>query len=106
MEPLREQRWEIVPVAFLAAIGTTTPISRAVWVYGFAVRALAGAAADVDILAAPDGNGMVLAPVTLAAGETVRETLPAGGVFCSEGVSVRANAGSANGTLWISYADL
>jgi hypothetical protein len=106
VEPLRDRRFEVIPLTVPLINATTVIVGRAVWVYGFAFRAAGGVAADIDVLAGTDANADELAPITLGAGETMRDRTCDGGVFSNDGVTVKVNSGSVTGSLWIVYADM
>jgi len=105
VEPVTEQQWEQVTVTVPVIAATTNIVGRAVWVTGFSLRESTGAAtADVDLVAGADGNGDTLAVVTLAARESVRDVMPGQGVYSNDGVTVKVNAGSVRGCVYVVYA--
>ena len=105
MEPRQEQDFEAVTVTVPTIAATTLIVGRAVWVYGFSLREASGAAAaDIDVIAGGDGNGDTLATVTLGANESVRDSLPHRGIYSSDGVTIKVNAGSVRGAVWVCYA--
>lgn len=104
MQPLTEQTTETITVTIGATAATVLVVGRAVRCYGFTLRETTGvAAADVDLIAGVDGNGDVLATVTLAAGQSVRDLTGLSGVYCDDGIALKVNAGSVRGAVWVSY---
>lgn len=69
---------------------------------GWAIKETTGAAtAVVNIRDGLGGNGLLLAPINLAANESTRDWFSDWGISFSAGVCVDVDSGSVSGSLWI-----
>lgn len=58
------------------------------------------ASASVEVWDGADTTAQLVAVVSLVAGESTRDWLGPGGVYCSEGLFVNVLTGAVRGTLW------
>ncbi len=90
------------PFGPLAVAGATV-VQGAGLLVGYAIEETTGAASARAVIG--DGAGAAITvnilPVTLVAGESVRDVLPMHGVAFERGLSVVSSAGSVAGSLWV-----
>jgi hypothetical protein len=92
------------PVAALALAGTAPLVGRQTLLGGFAVRELTGAApATVQLFDGVDATGELIADITLAANESIRDVTPGLGVHVNSGLTAVVLAGSVNVVVWVAY---
>lgn len=69
---------------------------------GFSVKESTGIApAECWIIDGQIANGLVIAVITLTAGQSVRDLMPQPGVLVRNALSVQMIAGSVQGSLWV-----
>jgi hypothetical protein len=90
------------------AAGVLTPatsrsvVNNRATLFGYSITETTGAAAaTVRLCDAPDGNGLSLALITLTAGQSVRENLPAFGLNLDAGLFVSVIAGSVDVSVYV-----
>jgi hypothetical protein len=92
----------VVAVPFVATTVSVNIISRDCILMGWAVLETTGAAAaEVDFIDGTDDNGSMLAPVTLTANQSNRETLSTWGLAVQVGLRAKIVAGSVSGVAWV-----
>ncbi len=68
------------------------------------IEATGAASAEVDFRDGQDATGSMLAPVALSPGQSVRDTLPPGGVAADAGLFAQVVSGSVRGTVYMVLA--
>lgn len=82
--------------------GGSGDIANRSTVYGFGLRETTGtAAARVDVYNGNDTGGILIAPIDLNPGQSVRDVLGPSGVGCDMGVFVNIVSGSVAGSIWV-----
>lgn len=89
----------------IAATGVSQPLlSRAILLYGFAIRESSGAAtADIDLIDGADVNGEIVCPITLGAAQSVRDYFPKDGLLIEAGLFLKVNSGTVRGSIFWRY---
>lgn len=95
------------PVLTYPFAATTTNINvfqRGTLLLGYTAIETTGAApAEFDILDGNNPGGALIAPTSLTAGQSIRETFGAHGVYAQSGPYLLVNSGSIRGSIW--YVD-
>lgn len=77
-------------------------LGRRASIMGWAVVENTGTArAQVNIIDGLDTTGTIIAPITLAAGESTRDYLPGQGVHAKVGVYAHVVSGQVTGAVWV-----
>lgn len=88
------------PLPFAGTAGIVVAAGGAWRLYGYSFRETAGAAAVVDVFDGQDGNGQLVATLSLSPGQSVRDWFGPHGLRMRVGVCVRVTSGAVTGAAW------
>lgn len=92
----------VTALAFGTTAASVNVLTRDAVLLGWALVETTGTAGTAfDLVDGADDNAPVLAPFTLAANESTRDTLSSWGLWVQRGLRVKVLSGSVRGTLWV-----
>lgn len=87
-----------VPTTVASGTGNVAAVATACSLMGWSFRE--NAAATAALIIRDGSGGTVIAEVTLAAGESIRDVAPGAGIRCLTGVYIERTSGTTKGSVW------
>lgn len=90
-----------IAIPYVPAVTGGILVSKACLVGGWSFKETAGAPAEIDVIDGGNAQSVPYAFITLNAGQSMRDILPAPGLFFRQGLFINAVAGAVAGSVWV-----